>query len=165
MNCTNCGGAMELVESRRYFTCRHCGSSRFPEPIESDGIRLIAGTTTGLLCPLCHTALTHALLHDAPVDICTACRGLLLPREAFSELVHSQRSWATSPPVMPSPLNPRALERKLSCPKCGGALETYPYGGPGNAVIDGCRHCDVIWLDFGEFRQIVDAPGRDRGRP
>jgi Zn-finger nucleic acid-binding protein len=66
---------------------------------------------------------------------------------------------------MPSPLNPRALERKLSCPKCGGALETYPYGGPGNAVIDGCRHCDVIWLDFGEFRQIVDAPGRDRGRP
>jgi hypothetical protein len=22
----------------------------------------------------------------------------------------------------------------------------------------------VVWLDFGELRQIADAPGRDRGR-
>jgi hypothetical protein len=30
-------------------------------------------------------------------------------------------------------------------------------------VIDSCRDCDVIWLDFGELKQIVNAPGRDRG--
>jgi Zn-finger nucleic acid-binding protein len=42
-------------------------------------------------------------------------------------------------------------------------LETHPYYGPGNVVIDSCAACDVIWLDFGELKQIVDAPGRDRG--
>jgi Zn-finger nucleic acid-binding protein len=26
-----------------------------------------------------------------------------------------------------------------------------------------CARCDLIWLDFGEIRRIVDAPGRDRG--
>ena len=30
-------------------------------------------------------------------------------------------------------------------------------------VIDTCARCDAVWLDFGELRQIADAPGRDRG--
>jgi Zn-finger nucleic acid-binding protein len=42
-------------------------------------------------------------------------------------------------------------------------FQTYPHSGPGNVVIDNCAACDLIWLDFGEIRQIVDAPGRDRG--
>jgi Zn-finger nucleic acid-binding protein len=37
------------------------------------------------------------------------------------------------------------------------------HSGPGNVIIDNCAICDVIWLDFGEMRQMVDAPGRDRG--
>jgi Zn-finger nucleic acid-binding protein len=40
----------------------------------------------------------------------------------------------------------------------------HPYYGPGNVVIDTCSRCDLIWLDFGELKQIADAPGRDRGR-
>jgi hypothetical protein len=30
-------------------------------------------------------------------------------------------------------------------------------------TIDTCDTCDVVWLDPGELRRIVDAPGRDRG--
>ena len=40
---------------------------------------------------------------------------------------------------------------------------THPYYGPGNVVIDSCEPCELVWLDFGELRQIVDAPGKDRG--
>jgi Zn-finger nucleic acid-binding protein len=42
-------------------------------------------------------------------------------------------------------------------------LLAHPYYGPGNVVVDSCTTCDLIWLDFGELKQIVDAPGRDRG--
>jgi hypothetical protein len=42
-------------------------------------------------------------------------------------------------------------------------METHPYFGPGNVVIDSCAGCELIWLDFGELKQIVAAPGRDRG--
>jgi len=42
-------------------------------------------------------------------------------------------------------------------------MEAHPYYGPGNVIMDSCGHCDLVWLDFGELRQIVDAPGRDRG--
>ena len=42
-------------------------------------------------------------------------------------------------------------------------MTTHPYYGPGNVVIDSCEPCDLVWLDFGELKQIVDAPGKDRG--
>lgn len=42
-------------------------------------------------------------------------------------------------------------------------MATHPYYGPGNVVIDTCEDCNIVWLDFGELSQIVDAPGRDRG--
>ena len=42
-------------------------------------------------------------------------------------------------------------------------MATHPYYGPGNVVIDTCETCELVWLDFGELKQIVDAPGKDRG--
>jgi Zn-finger nucleic acid-binding protein len=30
-------------------------------------------------------------------------------------------------------------------------------------VIDTCIPCGLLWLDPGELRQVIDAPGRDRG--
>jgi Zn-finger nucleic acid-binding protein len=29
-------------------------------------------------------------------------------------------------------------------------------------VIDTCEPCGVVWLDAGELRRAVDAPGSDR---
>ena len=61
-------------------------------------------------------------------------------------------------------------------------MNTHPYYGPGNTVIDTprhraacpelcrraagqvCDHCNLIWLNHGELDHIVHAPGRDRGR-
>ena len=42
-------------------------------------------------------------------------------------------------------------------------MSTHPYFGPGNVVIDNCEACELVWLDFGELKQIVNAPGKDRG--
>jgi Zn-finger nucleic acid-binding protein len=78
-------------------------------------------------------------------------------------VVSKRRAWATGPPAEPVPLDRRELHRRLRCPNCGGAFDTYPHLGPGAVVIDNCTRCDLIWLDFGEIQQIVDAPGRDRG--
>ena len=56
-----------------------------------------------------------------------------------------------------------AVATTSRAPLCTRRFDTYPHYGPGNVVIDSCTHCDMIWLDFGEIRQIVDAPGSDRG--
>jgi Zn-finger nucleic acid-binding protein len=155
---------MALVESRRHFQCRHCGTFEFPRPLDADGIRIVGPAPDAPACPVCHTPMKAAVLDEHhPIHLCGQCRGVLLPRATFATVINARRAWATGPPAEPVPLDRRALERALSCPSCGGRLDTYPHYGPGNVVIDSCTRCDVIWLDFGEMQALVDAPGRDRG--
>jgi Zn-finger nucleic acid-binding protein len=154
---------MELIESRGYFRCAHCGSFRFPHTVETDGIRIVGHLPDGPKCPVCASTMAHALLDEHPIDFCAKCRGVLVPRETFAGVIGKRRAWATSPPAEPLALDRRELQRRLVCPKCRGPFETYPHYGPGNVAIDNCTRCDVVWLDFGEMKQIVDAPGRDRG--
>lgn len=162
MNCTNCGAAMAFI--RRYFHCQHCGSYHFPETVDAEGVRVLGQSADASKCPVCTLAMAQALLDDTHlIDFCARCRGVLLARTAFSTVTQKRRAWATLPPVEPLPLNHEELRRQIACPKCGRRFETYPHSGPGNVVLDGCTVCDVIWLDFGEMRQIVEAPGRDRG--
>jgi Zn-finger nucleic acid-binding protein len=155
---------MHLFERRRCYFCRYCGSFHFLDTPESDGIRVLETPAQALLCPRCPSALATAELDGAhPVQCCTACRGVLMPRSTFAHVVYTRRTWATSPPVAPLPLDRIALERLLSCPSCSARMETHPYYGPGNVIIDSCGTCDLVWLDFGELKQIADAPGADRG--
>ena len=155
---------MELFASRGYFFCRYCGSFHFPESAPDQGVRVLAESQDPLPCPVCRTRLATAVLDGAhAVHYCQACRGVLLDRGIFAAVIRHRRAWATDPPAPPVPLRTEELERRVACPQCGTMLEAHPYYGPGNVVIDGCTSCDVIWLDFGELKQIVDAPGRDRG--
>ncbi len=164
MNCQNCGGAMELFVSRGYFFCRYCGSFHFPDTKTDDGIRIIGEAPEALACAVCSKPLTSAMLDEThPIRYCRNCRGVLIARRGFANVVERRRSWATNTPPPPVLLNRDELERKARCPVCKGPMITHPYYGPGNVVIDSCEPCELVWLDFGELRQIVDAPGKDRG--
>ena len=164
MNCRNCGAAMELHAARRYFFCAHCGSFHFPEPVD-EGVRVLGEGQARQACAVCRLPLKAAVLDDrVDARYCGQCRGVLLSRADFAHLVETRRAWATTPPVAPAPLDRRELARTLRCPACGHTMSVHPYYGPGNVVIDACERCHVIWLDFGELRQISNAPGRDRGR-
>src|SRR5262245_3270366 len=164
MNCRNCGGAMELFASRGYFFCRYCGSFHFPETTGADGIRVLGPTTSPMSCAVCSKPLASALLDEMfPVQYCSNCRGALMARRDFATVVQKRRAWATDTPGPPVPLNTAELTRKLTCANCAKPMATHPYYGPGNVVIDSCEPCELIWLDFGELRQIVAAPGKDRG--
>jgi Zn-finger nucleic acid-binding protein len=67
--------------------------------------------------------------------------------------------------VIPAPLDRGALRRKIRCPHCKGVMNTHPYGGPGNIVVDNCESCRLVWLDTGELKSVINAPGSDRGKP
>lgn len=164
MNCRNCGAPMELVEPRGYFYCRYCSSFVFPEPTGPDGVRVLGSSPRQVTCPVCTKTLASAVLDDShPAHYCEHCRGVLLSRRAFADVTRRRRAKATGPATDPIAAAPRERDRRIACPLCGEEMATHPYYGPGNVIIDSCGSCDAIWLDFGELRQIVDAPGRDRG--
>lgn len=162
MNCTNCGAAMEFHESRRYFKCAHCGTMRFPEPAPGD-VRVLGVEREAPSCPACGVPLAAATVSGRSAHYCERCRGLLLERATFVDVVQTRRAWATSAPREPGPLDKRDLDREAACPRCGARMATHPYYGPGRIVIDTCDGCDLVWLDPGELDRVLDAPGRDRG--
>jgi Zn-finger nucleic acid-binding protein len=164
MNCRNCGGAMQLIETRGYFFCRYCGSFHFPDTAGDDGIRVVGEADKPLKCAACTQPLASAMLDESfPVQYCGNCRGVLMPRSNFATVVQKRRAWALDQPGPIVPLDRGELDRKVACPACHARMITHPYYGPGNVVLDNCASCDLIWLDFGELKQIVAAPGRDRG--
>lgn len=156
---------MKLNAPRGFFFCRYCGSYHFPETAPDQGVKVLADTSNLRGCPACSAPLATAQIDGAhAAHYCRSCRGVLLARGSFAEVVRLRRAWATDPPAPPTPLNREELERRLNCPVCAAEMNTYPYHGPGSIVMDACERCHVIWLDFGELKQIVDAPGSDRGR-
>jgi len=46
-------------------------------------------------------------------------------------------------------------QRGIACPACHQLMDTHPYYGPGNVVINDCGGCGLVWLDFGELDRIL----------
>jgi Zn-finger nucleic acid-binding protein len=151
------------LNTRGYYVCAHCGTTSFPETVSRDGIDIVGPGEPVLRCSACSNPLVHALLDECQVEYCETCRGLLVPRRDFAEIVRRRRAWAQSQSVTPEHADAAELRRKINCPKCGGRMATDWYYGPGNVIMDRCVGCDLVWLDYGELKRIVDAPGIDRG--
>jgi Zn-finger nucleic acid-binding protein len=162
VNCPNCGAAM-AISAKGYYICAHCGTNAFPEAVDRDGVRVLGPGDPALACSLCKTALVRAMLDEYLIDYCEKCRGVLLARKSFAEIVWRRRAWAVGPGIMPVRPADGEMRRRIGCPKCGARMTTDWYYGPGGIVMDICAGCDLVWLDYGELKQVVDAPGSDRG--
>ena len=161
MNCSNCGAPMKLAHDRHYYHCEYCTSIYFPEE-SRDGIRALEEYSE-VNCPVCRVSLLHAWIDKTAVLYCGRCRGILLDQNVFLATLRYLRARSTEPPERPRPINPQELAREILCPSCGRKMDTHPYCGPGNIVVDNCPHCTLIWLDTSEIGRVVRAPGRDRG--
>lgn len=160
MNCPNCGAAMQIVRVGRHFACPYCTSLHFPNgpTTGSDRIQPLNRPAHGS-CPVCRVPLQRGLLDGVPVEHCRTCRGIFLSRNDFGEIIRQRRAQRDTPDALPSPINVSELSRTVLCPSCGTPMETHPYYGPGNVVIDTCAACASVWLDHGELTVIEQAPG------
>ncbi len=159
MKCTNCGAGMDLVRDRAYFRCPYCLTFAFPEGanvLQDDGIVKL-GSPSKLACPVCAARLELATLEEHPVLHCSACRGVLLSCPALADVVAIRRSGGKR--ARAARIDPKDLERVVHCPTCRGRMDTAPYLGPGNVVIDTCGECTIVWLDHGELAVIERHPG------
>jgi Zn-finger nucleic acid-binding protein len=153
MNCPGCGAAMEPVGNRNYFRCTHCDSYHFPE--ETGDRVAVVGEDTGALCPLCRVPLVSAHIDGETVCSCEHCRGFLAETSTFGLIVAKRRARHGPDASQPAPFDPAELRRVLTCPNCQRRMDAHPYLGGGNAVVDTCEGCGLIWLDAGELAVIA----------
>jgi Zn-finger nucleic acid-binding protein len=163
MTCPNCGAAMRLDPDKDYLICDYCGNLHFPD-VNSDGVRVL-GEPSQFPCPVCQIPLVHAGISGYRIQYCARCRGMLISMGTFPFMIQSLRSNREMDATVPPPPDWNGLKRHIRCPKCGYEMDTHPYGGAGNVIIDDCERCALDWLDYGELRRIVTAPDRHYDDP
>lgn len=147
---------MKLEAGKDFLTCEYCGTMHFPDP-NPDGVRVL-GVPSKEQCPRCNVALVEASVASERVLYCEKCHGLLINMDAFMAVIEELRSHMSSSEYAAKQPDWDDLNRHTNCPSCGGRMETHPYMGPGNVIIDTCENCSLNWLDYGELRRIVRAP-------
>jgi Zn-finger nucleic acid-binding protein len=163
MNCVNCGGGLRPVSNRNYFRCPYCETFHFPEET-GDGVAVL-GDATPYDCPVCAEPLTLGAIDGHTVCYCATCRGFLAENPTFSKAVANRRLRDGVQPHTPLPFAPEELRRRIDCPRCGGRMDTHPYHAGGNAVIDTCSRCRLVWLDAGELAVLGRYPAREQPPP
>jgi Zn-finger nucleic acid-binding protein len=123
-------------------------------PQETGEAVAMVGEPVAVLCPLCQVPLFSTLIEDETVCYCDQCRGFLAETETFSVIVNKRRALHGPNDKRTDPFDPADLKRVLTCPNCHRRMDTHPYFGGGNAVVDTCDDCGLIWLDAGELATI-----------
>ena len=152
---------MRLKEGAEFFNCEFCGNIHFPEP-NADGVRVL-GEPASEDCPVCSVLfsgihLVHAAVAGLRIRYCSRCRGMLIAMETFVEIVQVLRARREGSADTAQQPDWKDLERHVRCPQCREDMDTHPYGGPGNIILDSCERCEHNWLDYGELQRIVRAP-------
>ncbi len=131
----------------------------FDEPVFDEG-GMLTDRPAAVACPACRHELVIGEICSCKFAGCPQCGGMLFQQDVFAMLIQHMRATSRSTPILPQPINLDELKVRRTCPACQNAFETHAYGGPGNAVIDSCFPCQLIWCDLGEFSKLVRAPGR-----
>jgi Zn-finger nucleic acid-binding protein len=149
---------MRLNEAAEFLTCDYCGNVHFPEP-NADGVRVL-DEPSAESCPICNVLLVHAAIAGQRIRYCARCRGMLIAMDAFVAIIQGLRSRRESTADAARQPDWKDLDRHTRCPQCGQEMDTHPYSGPGNVIIDSCENCSLDWLDYSELDRIVRAPDR-----
>jgi Zn-finger nucleic acid-binding protein len=150
---------MHVAPGKDFLICDYCGATHFPDP-NPDGVRVL-GEPTEYPCPRCTgqaSPLVSASIADEQVAYCNQCHGMLIEMDDFMAVVEELRSRHEHSEYAGQQPDWHDLDRRTTCPKCRQPMDTHPYCGPGNVIIDTCENCSVNWLDYGELQRVVRAP-------
>ena len=150
---------MRLEPDKECLVCDYCSTVHFPEA-NADGVRALEEPSP-LRCPICAVPLVHASVAHQRMLYCGQCLGMLVGMDNFVAMVHNVRARhevSGEPAHQPDWTE---MDRQIKCPQCGEQMDTHPYGGGGNVIIEDCERCSLNWLDYGELERIVQAPDRE----
>ncbi len=150
---------MRLAADKDCLFCDFCGNIHVPD-VNADGIRVLE-EPADMACPVCAIPLIQAAVAGQRILYCKRCHGLLISMGVFMAIIHDLRSRHQTAADSARPPDWKDLNRRIKCPKCHQTMDTHPYGGGGNVIIDDCETCSLNWLDYSELDRIVRAPDHE----
>ena len=109
-------------------------------------------------CPKCSSDFKTHLVGDIQVDECTSCHGVWFdPGELdlATQEVENDLRWVEFDLWKDENLF-QVSKGGMKCPSCKTTMAAVKYG-PTEVTVDTCVKCHGIWLDKGEFEQIITS--------
>lgn len=107
-------------------------------------------------CPNKHGELEKVLFHNVEVDYCPVCLGIWFDKDELLLAKNDrdkQLNWLDFD-IWKEKEKFKISQSKMRCPVCRIAFIRVNYDDA-KIKIDFCKHCQGIWLDRGEFKQII----------
>lgn len=107
-------------------------------------------------CPRDGNELVREVFGGAIIDSCTACDGTWMDKGELAETVGMDSDLLGGEKVNPDDLKDRNPGQKLVCPRCEDVeMEACYFSPEKKTILDHCQKCGGLWLDTGEFRDII----------
>ena len=108
-------------------------------------------------CPVCSNKLDKSILNETEVDVCTNCLGMWFEEDELrwaKDAKDENLTWLDIDLWKDERKFKISSEDKL-CPSCRLPLYEVKYGDS-DTKVDVCTVCRGVWLDRGEFKNIID---------
>lgn len=113
---------------------------------------------TGDQCPACGKPLAEYTVFSVKFEGCPTCKGIWLfndeLRKLKNKVEHGSIRWLNDELNAIDKTN--AVASKRLCPKCPSVNLLSVIFGKSSVVIDWCSQCHGMWLDQGEFAEVMD---------
>jgi len=115
---------------------------------------------TEYTCPACSGNLDLYKVFSIKVEACSKCKGIFLDKDELRSLKDksTKGSWHTLKWIddeVEAIEKSNAILSKRLCPKCTNVKFIATHFGDSNIIIDWCPNCKGVWLDRGEFQDIL----------
>ncbi len=114
-------------------------------------------------CPNDNTELEQMLFHEVEVDYCPRCLGMWFDKDELAyakDDKDKQLNWLDID-IWRDKAKFHISKSTRHCPYCSAGLVQVGYDshssneGQTHVKIDFCKNCEGLWLDRGEFKQIM----------
>jgi len=111
-------------------------------------------------CPACSGNLDLYKVFRIKIEACSKCKGIFLDKDELRSLKDksTKGSWQTfrwmDDEVEEIENSNTVLSNRL-CPKCTNVKFISTHFGNSNIIIEWCPNCKGLWLDRGEFQDIL----------
>ncbi len=115
---------------------------------------------TEYVCPACGENLSLYKVFGIKIEACPKCKGIFLDKDELRSLKDksTKGTWLTlrwMDDEVEAIEKSKAMLSKRLCPKCSKVKFISTHFGESNIILDWCPHCHGVWLDRGEFQEIL----------
>jgi len=113
-----------------------------------------------MICPVCENPMVVLELDQIEIDHCLHCGGIWLDVGELELLLDTDEDRARLREFLIE--DDSVKEKKYPCPICNKKMQKVYVGEERKILIDKCKRNHGLWLDKGEFEEVIKLSSENK---